>query len=275
MHFAIREAVQQNRASGLAIAPSPANLLVERLDGAGQRGVDHAADVGLVDAHTEGDGRHDDLQLSAEKGFLHAFTNRGFKAGVIRGSGKLAAELLGQFFGRFARGCVNNGRPPGGFPKKVPNELIAARLRHLYDFNREIVAAESVHEQLRFDQPQLRHDVLLHRRRGRRRKREDGRRAQHGKDAAQRAVVRTKIVTPSGDAVRLIDGDQGRLAASQHLWKARHAQPLRCDEQELQRSFQISPAGFPRRLARQAGMNAGHAQAARRQLASLIVHQGD
>ena len=51
---------------------------------------------------------------------------------------------------------------------------------------------------------------------------------------AEHAVVRPEIVPPLGNAVRLVDGDQRRLALRQHLGEAGHAQPLGRDEQELQ-----------------------------------------
>ena len=69
----------------MAVAAGAADLLVVGLDGAGQRGVDDGADVGLVDAHAEGDGRDDHLELAGEEVALHALARAGVEAGVVGG----------------------------------------------------------------------------------------------------------------------------------------------------------------------------------------------
>ena len=56
--------MEKNGATGQAVAAGAADLLVEGLDRCGQRGVDDGADVGLVDAHAEGDGGDDDFELA-------------------------------------------------------------------------------------------------------------------------------------------------------------------------------------------------------------------
>ena len=55
------------RAAGLAVASGAADLLVIRLDAAGQRGVDDGADIGLVDAHAERDRGDDHFELAGEE----------------------------------------------------------------------------------------------------------------------------------------------------------------------------------------------------------------
>ena len=83
-------------------------------------------------------------------------------------------------------------------------------------------------------QPQLLDDIVLDGRRGRGGKRNDRRRPQAGHVLAQAAVIRPEIVPPLRNAVRLVDDDQRNRPLGQHLRKARHPQPLRRDEQELQ-----------------------------------------
>ena len=68
MHPAVGEAVEQDGAGGQAIASGAADLLVVGFEGGGQGDVDDGADVGLVDAHAEGDGRDDDCELAGEEG---------------------------------------------------------------------------------------------------------------------------------------------------------------------------------------------------------------
>ena len=76
VRLAVGEGVQEDGAAGLAVASGAADLLVVALDGAGKRGVDDGADVGFVDAHAEGDGGDDDLELAGEEVALHAFACR-------------------------------------------------------------------------------------------------------------------------------------------------------------------------------------------------------
>ena len=54
----------------LSVAARAARFLVIALDVPGQVGVDHEPDVRLVDAHAEGDGRHDHRDLVPVEGLL-------------------------------------------------------------------------------------------------------------------------------------------------------------------------------------------------------------
>jgi hypothetical protein len=66
----------------------------------GQVVVDDPADVGLVDAHAEGDGRADDAHVVAQEEFLVAGAFLGLEAGVVRAGGEPASgEGLGDAFG--------------------------------------------------------------------------------------------------------------------------------------------------------------------------------
>ena len=56
--------------AGRAVAAGAADFLVVALDVFGQVVVNHPAHVALVDAHAEGDGGHDHLQVVLQKGFL-------------------------------------------------------------------------------------------------------------------------------------------------------------------------------------------------------------
>ena len=80
VHLAVGEGVEEDGAGGLAIAAGAADLLVVGFDGAGERGVDDGADVGLVDAHAEGDGGDDDFELA------------GLEAGAGRARGRLGSR---------------------------------------------------------------------------------------------------------------------------------------------------------------------------------------
>ena len=51
---------------------------------------------------------------------------------------------------------------------------------------------------------------------------------------AEGAVVGAEVVAPNADAVGLVDGDEGGLAAGEHLGKAGDAHPLGRDEEEVE-----------------------------------------
>ncbi len=99
--------------------------------------------------------------------------------------------------------------------------------------------------------------------RGRGRQRQYRSRTQRRQVLAQHPVIGTEVVAPLRDAMRFVDGDQGRLALGQHLAKAGNPQPLRRNEEELQCTLQIIHADLTRLGAVQAGVNPPHAQAKR------------
>ena len=85
MHLAVGVGVEEDGAAGEAVASGSADLLVEGFDGAGEGDVDDGADVGLVDAHAEGDGGDDDFELSCEEAGLDAVAGGRVEAGVVGG----------------------------------------------------------------------------------------------------------------------------------------------------------------------------------------------
>ena len=146
---------------------------------------------------------------------------------------------------------------------------------NFHHFNRDVGAAEAVNEARRLDQRQLLHDVVLHGRRGGGGQRDDRRRPQAGHVLAQAAVIGPEIVPPLRNAVRLIHHDQRNLPLGEHLRKARHAQALRRNEQELQFAGQVVAASLPRIHPAAPGMNALHSKTPSLELGHLVFHQGD
>ena len=65
MRVAVGVGVHQDGAARLPVAARAPDLLVIRFQASRQRGVDHGADVGLIDAHAEGDGGDHHLDLPA------------------------------------------------------------------------------------------------------------------------------------------------------------------------------------------------------------------
>ena len=73
----------------------------------------------------------------------------------------------------------------------------------------------------------------------------------------------------------LIDGDQRRRAAGEHLGEAGHAQALGRDEQEVELASQVIHAGLPRLGPAAARVDALGAKALGGEPQRLILHQGD
>src|ERR1019366_2965953 len=94
-------AEEQQTVAGQAIAPGAAGLLVVALDILGEVVVDDPADVGLVDAHAEGDRGANDAGVVAQKAFLVAIALVAGEAGVVGAGGEAAAD---QRFGQTLRG---------------------------------------------------------------------------------------------------------------------------------------------------------------------------
>ena len=80
----VGEAVGEPGGGGQAVAARPAGLLVVALDRLGQVEVGDEPDVGLVDAHAEGDRRdHDDAVLAQEARLVRG-AGRAVEPGVVR-----------------------------------------------------------------------------------------------------------------------------------------------------------------------------------------------
>ena len=99
---------------GLAIASGAADFLGVVLDALGQVVVVDRTDVGLVDAHAEGDGRHHHGVVAGHEAVLHGLAGLRFHAGVV-GFGRIPGfgQSGGDRLGGFLQGNVDNGRALG------------------------------------------------------------------------------------------------------------------------------------------------------------------
>ena len=271
----IGEAVKEDGAGGEAVAAGAADFLVVGFDGAGQRGVEDGANVGLVDAHAEGDGGYDDVELAGLELALDALTGGCFEAGVVGGSGEQLVELEGEVVGCLAGWGVDDGGARCGNGQELRDEFCALRLGELDDFDGEIVAAKAVDVERGIGETKLRDDVLLDDRRGGGGERDDGRGAEEREIVAEGAVVGAEIVTPAGDAVGLVDGDQGGATTGKHLGESGNAEAFGGDEEEPEGAIKVCAAGFAGVVARKAGVDACDLEAFGGELGCLIVHEGD
>ena len=154
-------------------------------------------------------------------------------------------------------------------------ELVAAWLGHLDDFDVEVVATEAVDEELGPGELELGDYIFLYCGRGRSCESDDGRGAECREEIAECAVVGAKVMAPGGDAVGFVDGDEGRLAAGEHLREVGDAHALGCDEEELQVAVEVVATGLAGFVAGEAGVDAGDAEGEGGEFRGLVVHEGD
>ena len=205
--------------------------------------MDDRAHVGLVDAHAEGDRGHDHVERAVP--------------GRPPGRGRAGA-----------RSCRRGRRPTGARravssapPARRPLCASARRrspgraLRLAQDPQRESRGSAR-----RFDEtasiamfvrrnpwmkrrgearPSCSAMSVLHGRCGGGGEGHDRGRAQRGQPLAEQAVVGPEVVPPLADAVGLVDRDERRRAAGQHLGEAGHAQALGGDEEEVEAAVEV------------------------------------
>ena len=98
--FHVLLVVQQHAACSGTVPPGASRLLEIVLEGAGDIGVHHEANIGLVDTHPEGVGRHDDAQRARDEVLLDLALGARLQAGVEMGAGPAArGDQLGQGLG--------------------------------------------------------------------------------------------------------------------------------------------------------------------------------
>ena len=141
-------AVERQRVGGRAVAAGAADLLVVALDRLRQVGVGDVADVGLVDAHAEGDRRADDQPVLALEAGLGEAAVVGREAGMVgerRVSG--LAERRGEALGAGAARAVDDARltaPGGDAVEDLPARIVLGR-----EGEREVRPVEAAQEDLR------------------------------------------------------------------------------------------------------------------------------
>ena len=82
-------------------------------------------------------------------------------------------------------------------------------------------------------------------------------------------------MSPGADAVGFVDGDEGGLAAAEHLGEAGDAQALGRDEEEVEGAVKVVAAGLAGVVAGESTVDTPDAEAAGGELGGLVVHERD
>ena len=200
--------------AGEAVAAGAPDLLVVRLQRARNVEVGHEPDVRLVDAHAERVGGYNDRRVPAHEAFLRRRPVRvrhprvvtdGVDAGRAQGAHHLLHVL--------ARGGIDDARSAGARERDQPPQLVLVA-GDPQDLDEEVGAIEPGDEHLGVAQLERVGDVAAHFRRGRCRQRQHPFRRQRFARPRELLVFGAEIVSPRGDAVRLVDRQQGHPHSS-------------------------------------------------------------
>ena len=126
--------------------------------------MDDEADIGLVDPHAEGDGRHHDRPVLGQEPLQPAIAVTGLHAGVIGdGVGAVGAQGLGHPFAAVAAAAIDHAGLAAPLAHQIDHGGIGLRPRGvLLGDGRElqIGPGEAVDDDLRVFQPQRADDIL-------------------------------------------------------------------------------------------------------------------
>ena len=227
-------AVERQGVGGRAVAARPADLLVVALDRLRQVGVGDVADVGLVDAHAEGDGRADDEPVLPLEAGLAAAALVGVEPGVV-GERRVAGlpQREAERLGLGAGGAVDDpGLAAAG--ADVAEDLPARVVLGL-EGERQVRPVEAAQEGLGppgAEQPGDDLGAGLGVGGGGERHRLDA--AEAGAQRADPEVVRAEVVAPLAHAMRLVDGEKRGPDALQEHRGALGGEALRGHVEQLE-----------------------------------------
>ena len=265
---------QQHTFARQAIAAGAAGFLIIAFDVFRQVVVDHEADVRLVDAHAERDGRTDDAHIVAQKKFLMRAAFLGREAGVIRsGLHTVFGKIGGHALGGFARHAIHDA----AFfrPRAEKLQQLIVRLVLGNDAVGEVGAVEAGDVAFRLVQFQMRDDVFADAARG-------GGGERHERDVRKMfaqpgdlAVFGAEIVAPFADAMRLVNGDELDVPALQVIEKTGEHQPLRRDVEQAEFAGVQSAQTFAAFAGHQRRVQKRRRDAAGLQRIHLVFHQRD
>ena len=225
---------EQQAAGGPPVAAGAPDLLVVGLQRGGHCGVGDRPHVGFIDPHPERVRRDDDRHLARHEPFLGPVSNPAIKPGVVgeRLDAELTSKLIRQLLAR---------RPRPGIDDRRQRIHLAERRRQPAPFVDRVAARHDGQHKVRPVKPG-RHSQWIAQgepaddvgRDGGRRRRGERERcacADRLGGLGKGKVVRSKVVAPLRDAVRLVDDEQPHARAGDCVQEARKRKPLWRDVQ--------------------------------------------
>ena len=261
---------------GLSVAARAPDFLLIVFERFRQVEMDHAADVRLVDAHAERDGRDDDFAFAAHERLLRRVAILCGHPGVIRARGEARIrKVRGHVLGAFLESDIHHRGPDfrAGETLREDRQPVARGAR-CHAQMQVFPAERSLHMPLWRDAEGLA-NIPRHLRRRRGREREHGPQRQLLRDAREAQIFGAEIVAPLRNAVRLINRQQRDFHPPNPIQKRLARKPLGRDVKQLQlplAQIRIHPLRF---LRRQRRVEPRRRDPARPQRINLIFHQRD
>ena len=245
------------------------------LQGLGHTRVDHIANVGLVNPHAKGDRGDDHVDLLPDEGILVPIALLRAQPGVIRqGAVALPVQLRAQLLDLPAADGVDNSRAPGiliHHPADLAKEPIGTA--DPVDQVRPVKGADEI---FRLNKTELPGDVAADLVSG------GGRVGVHrdaGKDLLERAegpVLRTEVVPPLADAMRLVDREVGQVPVGSE--EGQHVFPQESLGGKVEEPKLSGPDSRPHLVALlelDRRVDKGRLDAVGPQRVDLVLHQGN
>ena len=266
--------MQEEAIGGQSVAARPSNFLVITFEILGEVVVEHETDVGLVDAHAEGDGCHHDHRVFAGEPLLVLFASRVVQARMVREDGPAESpEIGGELIDLASGGAIDHPRLIPVLFKKI--DCLMERIAAWLGCQEKIGPVETADELPGSIDLEKLADVLPDARGG------GGRQGQaHGggktvSDFSQLAVFGAEIVSPLGDAVGFIHGKACQAAILEQSQGFGSEQGFGSDIEQLQLSGARTVGGGDPISVFECAIEEGGWNIDEVQLIDLVLHEGD
>ena len=266
--------IEEDALGGQSVPSGPPCFLVVAFQVFWQVVVDHETYVRLVDAHAEGDGRHHYGSLVADEPVLHGAACFRFQPSMVCLCPEASpGEGMGHFFRGLAGNTVDNGRLAAVFFQQGQQRV--QRMAFELDGVGQVGTVEAGDEHPGFPETQLRQDVFPYRLGSGGREGNGGSVGANFPQRFQFTIGRAEVMTPVGDAVGFVDGDELDIQLFQKGPKLGQHGPLRGYVQDTEpvlpgHRLDLHNLRLGQRAVDEAGRDAVGAQAV-----NLVFHQGD
>ena len=265
---------EEQAIGGQAIAAGATGFLVVAFDVAWEVVVDDPADVGLIDAHAEGDGSADDSDFIAEEEVLVSGPDVGIESGVVGAGGYAGGfEAVGERFGTGAGSAVDDAGVVGSGFEEVLKLLEGVFLGG--DAVEEVWSVEAGDEVFGLAEAEVAGDIGSDFFGGGGGKGHDGRIWEEFTEVKELAVFRSEVVSPFGHAVGFIDGEGFDVPGLEVFAPIVEDETFGGGVEEAVMAFMEEAHSAAVFVGFEAGVEEGGGDAGGFELIDLVFHEGD
>ncbi len=236
--------------------------------------MDDAPDIGLIDAHSEGDGGGDDGRLPRHEGFLAGGAGGVAEASVVGTGGEpLALEEGGETLGGFLPGAVNDGGgvgfPGEAFEESLPLVIFPAG----GDPQFQVGPVKGELDVILLRDAEVPADVGRYGRGGGGSEGENAGDLQLACEGGQLEVVGPEVVSPLRDAVRFVNGEKRDVRPCQPAAEIFVGEAFRGNVEELESAVEHLVVNHLRFLGGKGGVEPGGSDVPGQQGVDLVLHE--